>query len=763
MGKESELILEREKLKDTREWIKFQVDSIENNEKELKTKIASLKKASHGSYSEELETSLKLYDIVYKNLSNYKDSYEEPYFARIDFREYRKEKESYYIGKIGLGDMEKGEEIVIDWRAPIADLYYSGSEGDSYYTAPIGVISGDLSLKRRFLYNESYIKDIFDEGINDIILRNVGSVSSENVLVDEFLKINLEKSTGSKLKDVVATIQKEQNAIIRAEKSFPIIVQGSAGSGKTTVALHRLAYLLYRYKNKISGEDILVLAPNKLFLDYISEVLPSLGVDKVKQSTFEDISLQILNIKKKVVTKDKKLSFILEEDHKDIKYITNSSKVKGSMVFKTMLDRYIQILERKDGDIQDIKVDDYVLFQSKDIKKLFLKDMTNLPINKRKEEIKRYLKLKLRERISDVMDRIDFFYEYSIARTKKTMEDGAERRKRLIEIYDERDEKKKYIKKEAQYSFDRYFKNWGNLNSESLYYEMFEDEDMFYQVTGDKIPKVLAEYMIKDALKSKEDNIIDSDDLCAMLYIKFKIEGVPEKYKFAHVVIDEAQDYSYFQLETLKNIAQGESFTIVGDLGQGIYYYKGIEDWNKVIEEIFNNNCSYMPLMQSYRSTVEIIEFANKVLKKQKNNLDPAKPVLRQGKEPEIIKYKNNKEFAEKLDNIVDEVYKLGKNSVAIVGRTYKECKKISDHMKKYSKNAWTLIRDGDEDLDLKRIIIPSYMTKGLEFDCTVVYNCNKENYSEEELDKRLLYVVLTRALHLEYVFYTGEKSPLLE
>lgn len=763
MEKQAELQLERKKLEDTKSWIEYKIDSIENDKEGLQKKISELKKASHGSYSEELETSLKLYDIVYKSLGNYKEAYAEPYFSRIDFREYRKEKESYYIGKFGLGDIENGEEVVIDWRAPIADLYYSGSEGDSYYTAPVGVINGDLSLKRRFLYNEAYIKDIFDEGINNIIIRNLEDASAENALVDEFLRINLEKSTGNKLKDVVATIQKEQNAIIRAEKNFPIIVQGSAGSGKTTVALHRLAYLLYRHKNKISGEDILVLAPNNLFLDYISELLPSLGVDKVKQSTFEQISLNILGIKKKVVTKDKKLSLVLESDIEDVKYITNSSRVKGSIVFKTILNRYIQLLERKDGNIKDIKVEDYVLFESKEIKRLFLRDMSNLPINKRKEEIKRYFTLKLKEKINDIMARIDFFYDYTIARTKRTMEDGAERRKRIIEIYDERDEKKKNIKRESKKSFESYFINWGNLDSQDLYYNMFENEDVFYEATSDKIPKALGEYMKNEILKNKEENIIDSDDLAAMLYIKFKIEGVPEKYKFQHVVIDEAQDYSYFQLEALKNIAKAESFTIVGDLGQGIYYYKGIDNWTTVIKEVFNGNCSYMPLKQSYRSTVEIIEFANKVLKKQTNNLDPAIPVLRRGKEPKTIKFQKNKDFAQKIDQIVKEVKEMGKSSIAIVGRTYKECKKISDYMKKYSENSWDLIKDGDKSLKIERIIIPSYMTKGLEFDCTVVYNCNEDNYTNEDIDKRLLYVVLTRALHLEYIFYNGNISPLLE
>lgn len=757
---ESQLQQEKHKLQEIRNWLKTEVKNIKNNNEELQNRIAVLKKQSRGSYNEELETAQKLIEITSKNLQNYNEAKEHPYFARIDFREYRKEKEKFYIGKFGLGDSKTGDEIVIDWRAPLADLYYSGTQGESYYEAPIGIISGELSLKRKILFKDGEIRDIFDEGINEIIVKS--GLGEGNALIDEYLRINLEESVSAKLKDVVATIQKEQNYIIRADKNQPVIVQGSAGSGKTTVALHRLAYLLYRYKNKLSGDEILVVAPNKLFLDYISEVLPNLGVDKVKQKTFEEIASEIIAIKAKVYTKDKKLSDILEEvNHEDIKYITNSSKVKGTMIYKVMMDRYIKIIEKRDGEIDSIKVEDYTLFDTNEIKRLYNKDLANLPLNKRKDEIKRYLTLKLSDKIMDVMERVDFSFEYLIARLKKTMEDGPERRKRLIELYNERDIKKGELREKSRKEFEDYFYRWKGIDTKDLYYDIFAEENIFNEVSGGKIPEALAKYMQKEAVKNSEEQIIDSDDLAAMLYLKLKIEGIPDKYKFQHVVIDEAQDYSMFQLYVLKEIVNNQSLTIVGDVGQGIYYYKGINDWNKLIEEVFEGNSSYMPLTQSYRSTVEIIEFANMVLSKQKSNLKPAIPVLRHGNRPEIISFDNGKMFSEKLDEITAYVREKGKNSVAIIGRTYKECKKIKDILKKYNSQSWSIVKDNDSTLNLRNIIIPSYMTKGLEFDCTVVFDCNKENYSDNELDKKLLYVVLTRALHFEYVFYNGELSPL--
>jgi DNA helicase-2/ATP-dependent DNA helicase PcrA len=758
----NELLFEIKKLDDIHGWLKSEIFNIEKNNDELKAKVAALKKKSRGSYNEELETAQALLSITSKNLAEYGEAAEQPYFARIDFREYRKEKESYYIGKFGLGDSKTGDEVVIDWRTPIADLYYSGTQGEAYYQAPIGIINGELGLKRKFLFRNDELKDAFDEGINEIILKS--GIGEETALSDEFLRINLEESISTKLKDVVATIQKEQNAIIRAGKNQAVIVQGSAGSGKTTVALHRLAYLLYRYKNKLSGDNILVIAPNKLFLDYISEVLPNLGVDKVKQKTFEEMAMNILESKGKILTKDKKLAYILEELQGDeLKYITNSSKVKGSLIYKTMMDRYIKILEKKDGDIESIKVDDYVFFEEKEIKRLYTKDLVNLPLNKRKDEIKRYLGLKYNEKLIAIMERVDFSYEYLIARTKKTLEDGEERRAKLIQIYNERDEKKAYLKGKCKENFDGYFIRWKGIDTRDLYYSIFKDQELFDEITAGKIPESLAAYMKKEIDENIINNVIDSDDLASMLYLKLKIEGVEEKHIYQHIVIDEAQDYSFFQMSVIKQLAANQSLTIVGDIGQGIYYYKGINHWEKLMEDVFNSEATYMPLTQSYRSTIEIIEVANKVLKKQENNLNPAIPVLRHGPSPEVIEFKEYKEFAQELDNIVLKVHEKEKKSVAVIGRTYNECKRIKEILKKYSSNEWTLLKDTDSTLNLENIIIPSYMAKGLEFDCVVVYNCNRENYDSNELDKKLLYVVLTRALHMEYIFYKGEISQLLE
>ncbi|MDO4535603.1 MAG: RNA polymerase recycling motor HelD [Clostridium perfringens] len=765
MSKECDVLNdEKGNLIKIRNWIHSEIDRIKIDEKSLKDKISELEKGSKGAYSEELFINKKLFNIVEKNLEIYDEAKIKPYFARIDFREFRKDTESFYIGKNSLGDIKEGEEKVIDWRAPIADLYYSGTQGEAYYRAPMGVINGELKLKRKFLYEDNEIIKCFDEGLNEIILKSNLDNEEGEALIDEFLRINLENGTGNKLKEVVATIQKEQNEIIRADKNFPLIIQGSAGSGKTTVALHRLAYLLYRYKDILEPKDILVIAPNKLFLDYISEVLPDLGVTDVKQKTFEDIALEMLNLKGKIITKDKKFISILENEEDDkTKFILKESRFKGSWQFKNILDTYLKVLEIKDSNVENIIVKGYSLFDKKEIKRLFTKDLIKYPINKRKDEIKRYFSLKMKEKVLTVLDKIDFNYEYKIARLKKKMEDSKERREKLIELYDERDNFKREFQNVLKKEFNEYFEKWKGLTTSNIYLDMFKDEEFFEKVICKVIPKELGEFIKISLEKNIEKNILDADDLGAMLYIKLKIEGILDSDLAKHIVVDEAQDYSMMQMEVIAMMSKRSSLTIVGDLGQGIYYYKGIKDWNSVIENIFKEKGIYKTLKQSYRSTVEIIEFANKVLEKQKNYEISAKPILRHGEKPKIIKFNNNKDFCENLDKIVEKIIGEGRTSIAIIGKSAKECKKIKDAIKKYSKYDFTLVKEENKELKLEKIIIPSYLTKGLEFDCSIVYNLDEVQYKDDEMDKKLLYVVLTRALHYEYIFYKDNISKLLD
>lgn len=751
------LALEKEILEQKRKDILKEVEQKKKYQEEIEQKLRVVTKEAKGSYSQEKENTEKIYNLLKKEIENYEEAIKNPYFGRVDFDEKFGNQEKIYIGKKGITSTYDGEEIVVDWRAPIADLYYSGTGGEAYYRAPMGVIEGDLNLKRKFLYKDENIDRIFDEATNEIIINS----EEGSGLVDEFLKINLEESRGKKLKEVVATIQKEQNDIIRWPKNLPIIVQGSAGSGKTTVALHRLAYLLYRYRESMDGKDILVLAPNKLFLDYISDILPTLGTSDVKQTTFQELVMKQLKLRGKIKTKDDKLKELIEiEDNVEKQFIIDSSRVKGNLTFKTIIDRYIALLEGSSLEIDDILISGYVLFSKREIMRLYLKDLSNYPINKRKDEIKRYLSLKLKERISSLLIQIDREWDLKIREIKKRMNDGEERRHRLIEIYNERDSLKEHVNHDSKKVMNDYFKHWRGITCSDIYYKLFEDDQVFEIATANRIPAELAEYIKNDVIRNHENGIIDEDDLPALFYIHMMLEGIDEKNKFKHIVMDEAQDYSPLQIYLINNMTKGNSLTLVGDLAQGIYHYKGIRRWEDIIEGVFDGKATFISLSQSYRSTVEIIEFANSALKAQELNIKSAKPVLRHGDKPQIIKSVSRRESVKLIDEIVKRLNSQGKHSIAIITKTYSEAKLLDKELKKYTDLEYTLIKGNEKEAaHTDIVIIPTYLTKGLEFDGTIIYNPTEKNYPNNTLNQRLLYVALTRALHNEYIIAEDELS----
>lgn len=751
---DNKLILEKQILLDKREKILEEIKSKKINQTIIGQKLKMLTKEAKGSYSEDKETTEKIYNLLNNDIEEYNQALKNPYFGRVDFKEKLYDKETIYIGKKGISSHKDGEEIIVDWRAPVADLYYSGTGGEAFYKAPSGIIEGDLTLKRKFLFNEEELLDIFDDKINELIINEEEGVE----LVDEFLKINLEESRGNKLKEVVATIQKEQNDIIRWPKALPLIVQGTAGTGKTTIALHRLAYLLYRYNGSVKGKDILVLAPNKLFLDYISEILPDLGVDEVHQTTYSEYLIKKLRLKGKLYNKDKKLQDIIEEsDEKKKKDIMNIAKIKGTLSFKKVIDRYISILESSSLEVETIKIKGYTLFGKREIMRLYLKDLTSYPINKRKDEIKRYLNLKLKERITSLIINIDTEWDPIIKGIKDEDIEKEEKREKLVKAYDERDSIKDYIKTNAKREINDYFRRWRGINAKDIYLNLYMDEGIFELVTDNLINKELINQLKEITVENINNGIIDEDDLSALMYINILLEGIPEKEKFKHIVVDEAQDYSPFQIAIIKELVVGESITLVGDLAQGIYSYKGIVKWSEIIEEVFKGNSTYLQLTQSYRSTVEIIELANSALKSQMLEVKPATPVLRHGQVPKVIKFDEKKELIGSINNIIDYTLNKGKTSIAIITKSLKEGKELEKVLRNKTKYKFKVMQGNENSMDSQYIIIPSYLTKGLEYDTTIIYNPTNDKYNKTALDTKLLYVSLTRALHDEFILLKDE------
>jgi len=697
----------------------------------------------------ELVINTALQDSMSKKLKDVTKSLSKPYFARVDFNEENSNKQKkYYIGKMSLMREEDHELIILDWRAPLASLYYEGRLGNASYTCPDGEIKGDIKLKRQYTIEKGELNEIFDVDITTN---------------DDFLQAALGSNKDNRLKDIVSTIQAEQNRVIRADMWNPLIVQGAAGGGKTTIALHRIAYLMYNYEKTIKPKDFMIIAPNRFFLSYISDVLPELGVENVTQTTFEDLAFEVIGKTLKLKEPHEKLSTIIENySSKDSKYSNNlikSSTFKSSLQFKNMLEKYITLLEKNFLPKKDFKIHDFVLFSHEELNRQFLYEYSHLPFMKRINEIKKSLVNKVKYEKNKILDHVEYQYDREINTVRGQMSDCPERREKIIALADERDNLLLDIKKGLKTLIRDYISKITTTSVLDYYTDFLSSLEKFTDDTSfNETMKYLKDYSLNSLL----DNTVEMEDLSPIMYLKLSIFGLEDKISLKHVVIDEAQDFSLFQLFILKKIINSGSFTILGDLCQGIYSYRGIKDWSDISKYIFTQNSStHLSLEQSYRTTVEIMDAASSVIGSLNDpRLPKAKPVIRHGEEVTVYEKNSLNEIASDIENRIIEMRQQSYKSMAIICKTLKECNELRKLLKK-DKNI-SVITGKEKDYSGGVVIIPSYLVKGLEFDIVIVANASKENYTERDLDVKLLYVAMTRPLHKLYIYSLGEKSKML-
>lgn len=707
----------------------------------LEEKTDRLFRQAGGTFSQEYELTRQSLELARLRQSRTEDSSGKPYFGRIDFRpRLGLEAERLYIGKHAVRDNDSTADLVIDWRAPVAELYYSGTIGRNEFKAPSGFIQGDLTLKRRFTYTSDALPVIdryFDEG--DQILISSGE-SEGKALQDEFLRIHLEESSTEKLREIVATIAREQNQIIRAPKNIPIIVQGAAGAGKTTVALHRLAYLLYLHQDTLKGEDVCIIAPNRLFLDYISEVLPDLGTRDVMQTTLEDLILRELKIRKYRWNKDDILRSILEAPPKEAQIHSARSRLKGSRAYMDLLDAMAKAAEEEAASREPVLVEGEVLFSQAEIARLLTSDLVYLPLNARRSAMETYFRRNLKARAEAIAGRIEQRYQGKIQALKNIYRaDEDTMRRRIIETYAVRDEILKNLANLSRRAIKDYFSRFREVSVLDLYETCLHQEDFLAQHLDGQPDEGLH-------LTAFDRENLEADDLSALMYLSLQLNG--SRQSWSHIVVDEAQDYTLLQLEVIRRLARQDSLTLVGDLAQGIYSYRAIGSWQEV-DSLFAGGSAMYELSNSYRSTIEIIEEANRTLRQMELPLPEAVPVLRHGRAPIRRSFRELWELPGIFEEILAAMARDGRSTLALVTRTSEDARALHKPLKKIIPGL-ELIAEHQKKSRLKSVLIPSYMTKGLEFDCVVLMD--EAAFTQDPLDLRLKYVSLTRALHLEYI-----------
>jgi DNA helicase-2/ATP-dependent DNA helicase PcrA len=676
-----------------------------------------------------------------------------PYFARVDFKEAEKDfAEKLYIGKMALIREDNQELIIVDWRAPVANLYYEERLGDASYESPDGRINGQLQVKRQFSINEGKLEEMFDIDITTN---------------DEFLQASLGSSADNRLKEIVSTIQAEQNRVIRADMWKPLIVQGAAGGGKTTIALHRIAYLIYTYEKTFKPENFMIIAPSKLFLNYISDVLPELGVEKTKQTTYEEFAFHAIGQKFKVNDANEKLIQFVEtnktkEQREYNALLRKQSELKCAMDFKDIIDRYIETIENNFIPKEDFTLGGRSILKYEDINRLFIKEYRKHPIVKRIDEIKKHLQNRLKAQKEFLAEDVQGKCDRYIAKVKGAMEPSDERQQLIVKAIDKKNEVIGRLHEYSKTAVKNYIAKISKTNPLQYYRDFLENKELYDSIVLQKTDGATAEFLRTYTLEVLNKDTVDLEDIAPIMYLKFKIYGVDEKIPVRHIVIDEAQDFSVFQIYTLKHIIKDSSFTILGDLSQGIHNYRGIQDWREINRFVFEGKSEVLTLEQSYRTSVEIMEAANKVIATLKDEkLIPAQPVIRHGDPVLVIEKDSKKAVAEDIAEKIKSLQKEGLKSIAIICKTAKECEEMHTYFKK-GKDSPYVITGKEKEYKSGFLIVPSYLAKGLEFDGVFVADGSAANYSTSELDTKLMYVALTRPLHKLYIYHVGEKSPLL-
>ena len=620
-----------------------------------------------------------------------------PYFARIDFKfDDEDEFEKIYIGRSSLRKNSYQEMYVYDWRSPIASVFYRFMTGEAFYDAPCGRVTGELNLKRQYEIKNGKLEYFFDSDVQ---------------IVDEFLRQLLSQNTTAKMKAIVETIQHEQDVVIRDMENDLLMVQGVAGSGKTSIALHRAAYLMYQgLQTKLSANNIMIISPNSIFEQYISNVLPELGEDNVISSVFEDI-LSALLIGRKIQSRNDFLeNLIVNSKYKEIS--RNSIEFKTSSFFREILDQFLIDIPRQWIEFEDVYYEGKCVVSGQILKDKIL-GRPETPLGIKLEQLEDYI--------------LEQIFGTGKGRGHK--------------------EEKNLIKQEIQ----KFIK----IDIVELYKILFSNEAYFYSLLQNSNLSQGIKSIWEYTRENLEADRLYYDDAIAIAYLYLKIYGTNKYKNIKQVVIDEAQDYYPLQYEIFNLLFSNAKFTILGDMKQTLAKKEDISFYEQIQKILNKKKSSLIMLDKSFRCTNEILNFSLKFIEQSSQ----IKSFNRNGDSPKVYIADNSEIF---IDEIVKEIklcQEKGFQSICLICKTEKNSIYLFNKIK--HKLDIQLIKNGSVS-DLQGVfILPVYMSKGLEFDAVLICDADSQNYHDED-DKNLLYVACTRALHKLSLFCENEVSPLI-
>lgn len=672
-------------------------------------------------YVNEMKRQKVSYTFIEELSRKYERLTSSPYFGRIDFIENGDGKAArYYIGISNLMD-DNYDILVYDWRSPVASMFYDCQIGDAGYRCPAGMINGKLTLKRQYRISGGRIEYMFDSNLK---------------IDDEILQEILGRSTDGRMNAIVGTIQKEQNRAIRNEEYKNLIVQGPAGSGKTSIALHRVAYLLYKHRDRITSQNMMIFSPNEIFNDYISNVLPQLGEENMLRTTFgEYMSASLGGDLKKEKYCDMMEYILSARDRPTYKQRIANIRYKTSLEFTDVLKRYVSYVEGMNRNFADIVFRGRLVISGKDLADLYYRDYRQMP---------------LKRRLGRIRDRILFLLEpYKKERTEEIID-----RLRESDVYIDQVEVAEksigIVKDELKYIYSE-IDRITEFDPLGVYRELFETPGLLCAGADDGIEDIKAY-----TLENLECGQIYYEDQIPLLYLKCTLGDLPVTSSIKYVIIDEAQDYTPLQIEIFNLLFKSASITLLGDLDQSINPFMNVGSFEGVFHIFSRDNTCMINLTKSYRSTEEITGFSRMLLKEKV----VGETVARHGDEPLVLGFSNEGEISARVLEDIKKYTGIGYKSIGIITRTKKEAARAYGLLKDQARIR-EITGDGDEYIS-GTVIIPGYLAKGLEFDVVIVYDEGNGNYRCGD-ERRLLYTVCSRALHVLCVYYSGECTPLLK
>ncbi|OLO26766.1 hypothetical protein BTR23_22025 [Alkalihalophilus pseudofirmus] len=686
----------------------------------------------------------------------------EPFFGRFDIYSEEEGEETFYIGKQGVIDTEY-ETVVVDWRRPMASVFYNFTPGQSKQSYVVvdekknnkKTFTLDVLQKREFTINNSKIVRVIQQvaDLHSEKNKTFTDKGEQITVTDDFLREMIENTeTTGYLKEIIATIQHEQNIAIRQPISKNVIIQGVAGSGKSSIALHRLSFLLYNNKN-VRPQDVLILGPSNMFISSYKDLLPELDLEGITQYTFSQLAESIL---KGHVTKVKQNSFpyffenvlFNAEARKERQRIA----FKGSESFSMLIDSFIVEYKKKFKERFSLVSLWGERLEAEDLLEVY-DGYAYLPFSKRVskfiEHVEGIYKRHLDHKIAELNEQFEFVTEKYLHETGFSNDKLGSLKKDMLLVF-------QHKKHKLQTEYKEFVKNWKKKmslpNPISLYQQILSVE-VLTAFHNEKDSEII------EAFRGYENKEIDYFDLAPLLY--FYLSFYDEVKRYAHIVIDEAQDFSYLHFAVIKQLTK--TMTILGDKDQSIFMDYGQNNWDVVKSLLFDQSEDQLLNMDtSYRSTTEIIEAANTVLTNQRPNRQPITSINRSGPAVSFNKVANGAELIQNILEVLED-WKTKYKRIAIIHKDEQKAEKLANYLQKEFNKDIAYVKPDEEMKPEPVSVIASYNSKGMEFDAVVIVNVNEETFPKDDFHARLLYVLLTRAQQEVTVFYQDTPSQLLD